>query len=355
VFVGRDENGKARFAAMRGTMGDFKRDANGSDKRFGFCMPPDNPESVTVTVFESPIDCLSHKVIEPDFDGWRLSLGGTSLSALTNFIERHSGTKKIIAATDNDEAGEQSAARILELAGARRLEATRDYPPLGKDWNETLQKIIKEVKPLEDVRKDIRFINSDYKTLFTIKDGESIKFTSGYDGEESVKKCRWIDEAHTEIGRETYHNCHWAEICERNGHSFAPADKRENKIAILAAKYGEDLTAAAVPMTEAAIKKLVGGVYTTETLYNWDKQYIFGALVRGKDGIAVCGLGGDNNGTLTSLHPYHAQHFMRELSPAQRTEPKEETLLGEVAEAKSNVASRNVADRDTPNKKTEAR
>lgn len=39
VFVGRDENGKARFAAMRGTLGAFKRDADGSDKSYGFCLP----------------------------------------------------------------------------------------------------------------------------------------------------------------------------------------------------------------------------------------------------------------------------------------------------------------------------
>jgi hypothetical protein len=31
-FVGRDD-GKARFAALRGTTGNFKRDAEGSDKR----------------------------------------------------------------------------------------------------------------------------------------------------------------------------------------------------------------------------------------------------------------------------------------------------------------------------------
>ncbi|GHU35029.1 hypothetical protein FACS1894105_02900 [Clostridia bacterium] len=35
VFVGRDDKGKARFAAMRGTTGDFKCDAEGSDKRYG--------------------------------------------------------------------------------------------------------------------------------------------------------------------------------------------------------------------------------------------------------------------------------------------------------------------------------
>jgi hypothetical protein len=363
VFVGRDESGKSRFAAMRGTMGDFKRDANGSDKRYSFCLQPANPRSNTIFVFESPIDLLSYDTlcklghIEPQ-DGWRLSLGGTAMTALTRLIEQQKFKNPIahcVVCTDRDAAGHLAFSEISEKL---TIKVSR-LIPVGKDWNETLQKIRNEVNELEDVRKDIRFINSDYKTLFTIKDGESIKFTSGYDGEESVKKCRWIDEAHTEIGRETYHNCQWAEICERNGHSFASADKRENKIDILAAKYGEDLTAAAVPMTEAAIKKLVGGVYKTETLYNWDKKYIFGALVRGKEGIAVCGLGGDNNGTLTNLHPYHAQSYKRELSPATRVQdapaPKKPSLLGELESSEREAAERNAARStgDRPQKRDE--
>jgi hypothetical protein len=75
-------------------------------------------------------------------------------------------------------------------------------------------------------------------------------------------------------------------------------------------------------MTEAAIRKLVGGAYETKTLYNWDKKYILGALVSGKDGIAVCGLGGRDNDVLTSLHPYNVQTYKKELSPAQRPPEK---------------------------------
>ena len=44
VFVGRDKAGKARFACLRGTMGDFKGDVPGSDKRFNFCFPAGGPE-----------------------------------------------------------------------------------------------------------------------------------------------------------------------------------------------------------------------------------------------------------------------------------------------------------------------
>jgi hypothetical protein len=59
VFTGKDENGKTRFAALRGTTSSFKRDSDGSDKRYGFTLPPNNPNSREVAIFEAPIDCLS--------------------------------------------------------------------------------------------------------------------------------------------------------------------------------------------------------------------------------------------------------------------------------------------------------
>jgi hypothetical protein len=338
---------------MRGTRGDFKRDADGSDKRFGFSLPPVNTSSNTVAVFESPIDALSHRSLFPDFDGYRLSLGGsTAMLALTHFLDRNRSITRCVVCTDNDEAGHRAAAEIAEKFS---ITVIRDVPAFGKDWNETLQKIRNAVKYMKDVRKDIRFISSDYKELFRIKDGEKITFTSGYDGKVSERKCRFLDEAHTQIGSEIYHICQWAEICERNGHKYEPAAKQEHKIDVLSAKYGGNLQAVAVPMTETAIKKLVGGKYTAELLYNRDKKYVLGALVRGKDGIAVCGVGGENNDTFTNLHPYNAQSFKRELSPAQRAEPKAETLLGEIADAKSIVAGRDTSDRTAPNKTTEER
>jgi hypothetical protein len=206
VFVGRDENGKAKFASLRGTIGDFKRDADGSDKRYGFSLPPANPHSNTLFVFESPIDLLSYDTlcklgnIEPQ-DGWRLSLGGTAILALTHFLEQNKFQNPIahcVVCTDRDTAGHLAYSNISEKL---TVMVSRTIP-VGKDWNETLQSIRNEENTMEDVRKNIRFIDCDYKTLFTIKDGENIKFTSGYDGEKRVEKCRWIDEMHTQIGSE---------------------------------------------------------------------------------------------------------------------------------------------------------
>jgi len=136
VFVGRDDNGKARYASLRGTLGDFKRDADGSDKRFGFTLPPFDPNSDTVAVFESPVDALSHQMIHPDFGGWRLSLGCTALAALTGFLERHENVTHCVVCTDNDDAGNKAAKKIGELDG---ITATRQLPPAGKDWNDAVK------------------------------------------------------------------------------------------------------------------------------------------------------------------------------------------------------------------------
>jgi hypothetical protein len=350
-FVGRDESGKARFAALRGAAGNFKRDADGSDKRFGFCLPPSERDCKAVVVFESPIDALSHKCLFPGVDAYRLSLGGTALSALMNFLERHKEIDSIAVCTDNDDAGNACAAKITELDG---YQITRLTSPTGKDWNETLQTIRNEVMTLKDVRKDIIFRDIHYKEMFRIKDGDSIKITVAYDGEEVIRKCRWIDEAHTKIGSEYYHNDEFSSKAAKVGNRYEVAPNPKPRIDVLAAKYGEELQAVEIPMTEAAIRKLVGGKYETETLCypnqtNQIKDRIveikgkaFGAVLRGKDGIAVCGLGGRDNDTLTALHPYNAQTCKRELSPA--TPPlRKASLLGELEATQKEVAEINAA------------
>ena len=58
VFLGLDEQGVPQYAALRGVYDygkTFKIEQAGSDKRCGFCIPPDG-ESRTVAVFEAAID-----------------------------------------------------------------------------------------------------------------------------------------------------------------------------------------------------------------------------------------------------------------------------------------------------------
>ena len=71
-------------------------------------------------------------------------------------------------------------------------------------------------------KRDIRFIDSAYRTLFTIKDGESIVITR-FDGEKMVFPCKYIDDCHVCIGNSAYHICEFAEMQERNGNIYVPS------------------------------------------------------------------------------------------------------------------------------------
>lgn len=152
VFVGRDGAGKTRFACLRGTVGDFKGDVPGSDKRFNFCFPASGP-SRTVAVFESAIDALSLATLfkargAATWDrGHYLSLGGTSPLALLQFLHDRPEIDRVYLCLDNDRAGLDGMSRIeaairedKELQG-RSFTVERKPPPVehGKDYNELLR------------------------------------------------------------------------------------------------------------------------------------------------------------------------------------------------------------------------
>lgn len=147
VFVGRDEHGKAKFAALRGTYGNFKMDVAGSNKRYGFHLPATLKTSGSIAVFEAPVDVLSHATIYPDKDCHRLSLGGTSPLALVEFLEHHPQTRYVELCLDNDDAGRNAAGKIAErLYSDERYTGIRivlDFPPPGMDYNEKLTHLTK--------------------------------------------------------------------------------------------------------------------------------------------------------------------------------------------------------------------
>ena len=72
-------------------------------------------------------------------------------------------------------------------------------------------------------KKYIRFINSDYKTLFHLPDGGRVRIIYP-DGRRADRVCRFIDEYHTDIGGYHYHICEFAERMEQNGARYAPLD-----------------------------------------------------------------------------------------------------------------------------------
>jgi len=151
VFAGKDEHGEIKFAAMRGINTDMKQDKAGSDKRHSFCIPAQNPASRHLAVFESPIDALSHATLQQrngwQWDGHRLSLGGTSDVALFAFLERNPQICRVILHLDNDEAGIKAARKIKAVLAAdnrfSRMRVSVNPPRGGKDYNEALLRAIK--------------------------------------------------------------------------------------------------------------------------------------------------------------------------------------------------------------------
>ena len=150
VFVGYDQEGVARYAAIRGTRGSYKGEATGSDKRFSFslCLPRQPP---TVHVFESAIDLLSYATLEHRAGrDWRgdalLSLAGVFKQkrekvvpvALAQFLSDHPSVKTVCLHLDNDEIGRSAAKGIIEGLSDRPYEVINQPPSCGKDVNDQL-------------------------------------------------------------------------------------------------------------------------------------------------------------------------------------------------------------------------
>jgi len=159
VFVGHDEQGAARFASLRGTQANFRGDCSGSDKRYGFNAVFAPCERVYL--FESPIDLMSQASLvnadTGDTGAWkqhsRLSLAGTSDTALPFFLNQHKEVKEIVLCLDNDTAGREAAAIIARKYAYKGYTVLNELPR-GKDFNEDLQALTaqkraeKSTKPL---------------------------------------------------------------------------------------------------------------------------------------------------------------------------------------------------------------
>jgi hypothetical protein len=166
VFLGKNEDGKIRFGCMRSTTGRFRRDLDGSDKRFGFLLPPEKPENAcNIAVFEAPIDALSHQTMTRqgfmEWDGWRLALSGGSLMALTHFLGHHSEVNQVYVCTDRDEAGRIIAGKIEAIPADKlfsHVAVTQSPPSYGNDYNDTLTALQKtrreQSRPAISNRKD---------------------------------------------------------------------------------------------------------------------------------------------------------------------------------------------------------
>ena len=151
VFVGRDIEGRARSACLRGTRDSFRIDVEGSDKRYGFCLPARDTDCPRLAVAESPIDALSLATLVKMsggnwWDSHYLSLGGTGPRAMIQFLHDHPHVSQVSLCLDNDKAGREGMERleqaILEDPKlAQRIKLIHHNPPpveQGKDYNEFL-------------------------------------------------------------------------------------------------------------------------------------------------------------------------------------------------------------------------
>lgn len=152
VFVGKDKEGKPRYAAIRGIGTDFIGDASGSDKNYSFSIPAEG-KSRKVHLFESAIDLLSYAtLLKMGGQDWReghlLSLAGVYQpakkigqskipSALSCFLREHPEVRAVVFHLDNDRAG-RVATEAIRMVLPKKYHTENVPPPKGKDCNDCL-------------------------------------------------------------------------------------------------------------------------------------------------------------------------------------------------------------------------
>ena len=158
IFVGKDDNGKARFACRRATSGGYKKDVPGSDKRYGFAIPSRyDPMGRSLFVFESPIDLLAQATLDKRSgigEAWdcfhRVSLGGVSPLALMEYIWARPEIDRISLCLDNDDAGREATERIRGLLEKTphplygKYKVNISPPASGKDYCDHLNNVLRE-------------------------------------------------------------------------------------------------------------------------------------------------------------------------------------------------------------------
>ncbi|XID93354.1 DUF3991 domain-containing protein [Paenibacillaceae bacterium WGS1546] len=152
VFVGFDEQGVPRYAAIRGTTSTrYMGEVPGSDKRYAFSLSAAE-NSDELHLFESAIDLLSYcTLMALRGKDWGqahlLSLAGIHRpaenkdesalpAALLSYLDRHSEVKRLVLHLDNDEPGRLAAEMIEQQLAQSYL--LKNEPPVQKDVNEDL-------------------------------------------------------------------------------------------------------------------------------------------------------------------------------------------------------------------------
>ena len=152
VFLGYDEENKARYAAYRSTnRHKILGDCTGSKKEYSFRLDGGNTD--TVHIFECAIDLLSYATLaKMNGQNWKelslVSLSGVYSPsrniedskvpvALKKYLENNTAVRKIAIHFDNDKAG-RTAAYALKTILPSKYEIVDEPPKAGKDFNDFL-------------------------------------------------------------------------------------------------------------------------------------------------------------------------------------------------------------------------
>lgn len=82
--------------------------------------------------------------------------------------------------------------------------------------------------PNENGGRNIRFIDTSYKTLFHVPDHGAVTLTRT-DGTQQTLACHYIDDTHAYIGGRAYHIMEFAEMVRRNGYTCQPEQSPHQK------------------------------------------------------------------------------------------------------------------------------
>lgn len=160
IFVGYDQESKAKYASRRSTIDNEKKDISGSNKRFGFALAGQK-NAHELHVFEGAIDLLSYiTILKQQGIDWRyddyLSLGNASLLgksmekitipvALEEYLSSHTDIKSLHLHLDNDQAGHDTTEKI-KYTLKEQYEIFDKTPRHYNDVNEVLQKRLRHKK-----------------------------------------------------------------------------------------------------------------------------------------------------------------------------------------------------------------
>ncbi len=157
VFVGYDESGKAKYAAVRSSNPklSYRQDCTGSDKSYaisvvfrdGKVIKEKNLNIQKLYVFESPIDLISYLSLLKQYHVKEgpilcISLGGVSDLALKRTLAENPNMNQIVLCLDNDGAGTAACEQMAQSYGDK-YKLIRCLPQC-KDFNEDLVALINE-------------------------------------------------------------------------------------------------------------------------------------------------------------------------------------------------------------------